>query len=249
MRRLDLEEFDLRKDHLLRFSSLTEKDIQRIWGNNQIDQIDQIDLSDLQYHLNAPLYQKMIFRYRTCSNQAACLWNAIDQINRRILLNYFELSDINARLPFSIAADVSDEEFNRLSKEYIRDDGNLVEFLAWIANMLGPIDIFQLEGLSNNLMLGERYSISKYYPLWMKNSIEFFFSLPIKKQQILIDRYNHREVDEYNKLVLDDYRKYHNFRDNHNDVEDDDDDVEDDDDDNKDNIDNDDDIDDEDDNI
>lgn len=206
MRRLNLEEFEFQKDKLLTFSHLGEKDIWKIWSEPGDDQIS--DFSSLEYRFDAPLYQKMIFRYRDSSSQAAPFWYGCDRDNKRKMLERFGLYTMDTRLPISMVISLSDQEFDILSKEYIRDDGHLIEFLAWIVNMLGPCDIFHLEGLPDNLLFPQCIEQSKYYPLWRQNGIEFFFSLLIDKRQALIDQYNQKEVDEYNKMINKDYLNF-----------------------------------------
>jgi hypothetical protein len=128
---------------LIRFSNITEQQIQDIWIKRGEEYIT--DFSSLEYNCSAPLYQKMIFRYRNGNKLAVRLWNGCDPFNRRHLLNYFSLLEDT--------------------------DQDLIEFFSWIANSLGEHQIKDLDGA--DVTLWKKNNIEFYFllPLHIQNKL------------------------------------------------------------------------------
>lgn len=79
-----------------RLLKVDEEDLQKIWRRPEEPELKSpLDFKQLQYHWQAPLYQKMIFRLRNCPPQGKgfYFWNQIDPINRSRLLNYFQMEN------------------------------------------------------------------------------------------------------------------------------------------------------------
>lgn len=165
LHQITIESLNKHKDDLINLSNIDEFKIRDIWYHSGDIYLD--NFVKIEYDFDIPLYQKMIFRYRNGGNLATRLYQGLDPGNRnRLLLNY---------------------------NLYYSDNNELMEFLAWIANGLGIIDIINLEGISYNDKLN-----SQYIPKWRQNEIKFFFDLDVIKQQLLIDRYNKDCVDQFN---------------------------------------------------
>jgi len=84
------------KDKIYKLLDLSEQDIQKIWReDNEPELITKENFNEIEYHWNAPLYQKMIWRLRETFKvgRGFYFWNQIDLGNRQLLCNYFELYD------------------------------------------------------------------------------------------------------------------------------------------------------------
>lgn len=142
------------RSNLIEFSNITESQIRDIWFRKGETHLE--DFSALEYDSDAPLYQKMIFRFRNGGNLASRLCNQIDPSNQSLILCYFGMT--------------------------WNDGRELIDFFAWISNSLGIYHILELEGcIKEN---------STYIKIWKENDINFFFSLPLEKQIILINKCN-----------------------------------------------------------
>lgn len=147
------------KPQLMKMSTTNEFDIQKIFIRPNEEQF--FDFSNLIYRYDAPLYQKMIFRFRQCDKSPFRFWNQLDPSNRNAFLRYFNF--------------------------YSENKIEITEFFAWLKNGLGIGDFHELYGTQNNEYTpGELPG----YKLWLENEIVFFFGIDEEKQQQLINKYN-----------------------------------------------------------
>ena len=108
------------KVNLLKFSDLSEQDIKHFWmGDNDKD---IIDLKKLIYRYDAPIYQKMIWRFRNCNKSPSSFWNQIDPVQQNNLAFRYDI--------------------------YF-DNKELLYFLSWIKNGLCYTDIHNLDMTDN----------------------------------------------------------------------------------------------------
>jgi hypothetical protein len=170
MKRITIDWLNQFKPQLVKLSNMTECDIRNIWilPNESRD----VDLTTIEYSYNAPLYQKMIFRYRQCEYSAPGFFRQIDVFNQQRMLDYFSLIEIDAC--------------------------ELVEFFAWIKNGLGSYDLTVLEF---NEFTNELCQRSNYVQKWKANQVTFFFDLSDQLKLSLIYRYNKECVDAYNEMI------------------------------------------------
>jgi hypothetical protein len=172
MKHLTLEQLSSKRDNLMKFSTINEQDIQKVWRQNSEKEYDNEELKELKYSWDLPLFCKIIFRLR---QEGCCtgLFRGLDPGNQSILLRYFGLS---------------------------WEEGHpLVEFLHWTRYSLGPYDICILEFGEYNEQLIKKCS---YVEKWRTNEITFFFFVLNEQQrEKLIKRYNKDSVDRYNDLV------------------------------------------------
>lgn len=168
------------REKLLEFSGLTEETIRDIWGGSE--SIKDEDLTKIKYRDDCPLYHKMIFRFRQYDRSASRLANTIDLNNKTRLLFRYRLEG----------------------------QAEIIEFLAWIKNGLGIYDLYTLAqpDLEEPESSGEEYDLdhfrdSPFHQIWKINEIRWFFDLPIKAQNQLIERYNTECVDAYNRRIRD----------------------------------------------
>jgi len=101
-------EFVEHKHNIAKMSKLTEHDIMDVWIESDEDPVK--DLSKIVYSYDAPLYQKMIWRFRQ-TKSPTLLHNEIDPCNRKILLRYFDLDHWNL---------------------YNKFNNRLLEFFVWL---------------------------------------------------------------------------------------------------------------------
>lgn len=150
---------------LLHLALLCENDIKNLWIQN-IDE-DVENLQTLVYRYDAPLYQKMIWRFRNCKNNPCVFFIQIDPSNQNYLIQKY---------------------FGYSSRYY--NNKQLLEFFAWIKNMLGEYDLRDLD------------KSGQLINLWKNNNeIDFFFMANILVQNNLISRYNRECVDRYNEII------------------------------------------------
>ena len=102
---------------LKQFSDMDEFTIRDIWKLSDDPTVD--DLSNLKYHWNLPLYQKMILSYWQCDRIASKFYRVSDDSNQQRLLRHFNMD----------------------WKEF--DD--YIEFFAWISNGLAIYEINQMD--------------------------------------------------------------------------------------------------------
>jgi len=169
IKQITLEWLNRFKPQIVKLGAMTKSDIRNIWilPSERRD----IDLSTIEYHYNAPLYQKMIFRYSNCKFSAPSFFRQIDPFNQQRMLDYFSFVEIDA--------------------------SELIEFFAWIANGLGSYDITVLEFNDFNDELCQK---STYVQKWQDNQVTFFCDLPEQVKLDLINRYNKECVDAYNDM-------------------------------------------------
>jgi hypothetical protein len=87
------DELQAFRDKLSDLSRLDEDQIQRLWstGDGKLP-----SPKDLEYSYDAPLYVKMIFRFRQNSSQPACFWNSVDPANQRYLQRIYSVECTNS---------------------------------------------------------------------------------------------------------------------------------------------------------
>jgi hypothetical protein len=172
MKHLTLEQLNGKRDKLMKFSTITEQDIQKTWRQNSEKEYNNEELKELKYSWDLPLFCKIIFRLR---QEGCCtgMFRGLDLNNQSILLRYFGLS--------------------------FEDGHPLVEFLHWTRYSLGPYDICILEFGSYSEELMKKCS---YVEKWKNNEVLFFFFVLNDQQRAkLIENYNRDSVDKYNELV------------------------------------------------
>jgi hypothetical protein len=172
MTNITIEWLNSQQTKLIKFSTINEQDIQKIWRSPNEKEYNNKELETLEYHYSLPLFCKMIFRFR---QEACCtgLFRGCDPNNQTRLMNYFKLS---------------------WEQGYA-----LLEFLHWTRYSLGPVDICALEfGKYDE----ESMTKSSYLEKWKTNEILFFFYiLSGKQKEKLITRYNTECVDRYNEMI------------------------------------------------
>ena len=155
------DEINTYKDKLIRLSNITEVNIMNIWFTRN-DLRDE-DLGKLVYYYDAPVYQKMIWRFRNSEKSPAFLYNGCDPCNKEKLLKWFGLSNF---------------ELNN------RFGNRLMEFFVWLKSSYSEYQCKNL--LQSNDTLYVHTCINN----WNINEITFFFGLLSSDQQKLIDEYN-----------------------------------------------------------
>jgi hypothetical protein len=139
---------------LYKFANITEDDVANIWINGEIKNLDSA------YAFDAPLYVKMLFRFRGTKisphldYSPAFLFNGVDPGNRNRLLVYFDLYDCH----------------------------DVIHFFVWISSSFGKYEINQIAEKTNSNVL--------YDDFLKNNEIKFFLSLSLLVQQHIIDKYN-----------------------------------------------------------
>lgn len=156
---------------LMDFAKIDEKHIQDLWIDKAAREPHLNSFKDLKYSCQAPLYQKMIFRFWNEKKAATGLYQGCDPCNQKKLLASFDL-------PWE-------------------DTHELIEFLGSISTGLGTYDIVELDGIEfsqkeNSKLLSTWQSKT--------SDVAFFFSLTKELQEKLIDKYN-KGVDAYNKQM------------------------------------------------
>lgn len=177
---ITLEWLELHKESLLNLSNLCEAQIREIWINKGDEYIETNKLAELTYRYDAPLYQKMIFRFRHTEYEPSRLVKQVDYSNRRRIAHYFRIME---------------------HEEYKIDE--LFEFFAWIKNQFGVIDIYLLN-FADNYKIKGRNDISND-PLvvrWKETrAIKFYFESSREVQNRLTTKYNKECVDKYNESI------------------------------------------------
>lgn len=123
---------------------------------------------DDDYDNKYPLWKHMALKFKPDENDekvlATTFYKKCDIDNKNILLKYFKM--------------------------YKQEANELVEFMAWISNLLKPIDILKLNDIDydndNDVDINNIDCIKQ----WKENNIVYFFSLSIDKQNIIINLYN-----------------------------------------------------------
>lgn len=156
------------RKQLDQLSEMKEEDVRVIW----IQPGEDSDITNLQYNWNIPLYQKMIFRFRQCVQSPFRFCNQIDPNNQYRMMFYYQIYD----------------DFKN----------QLINFFAWLKNMLGVYDLFELDGTLDQI---DEIDKSPIYQLWKVNEIKFFFGIDEQKQLVLINRYNVDCIDKYNQYI------------------------------------------------
>lgn len=156
------------KLELLAFEKISLADIKSLWIKNGEHDYDNayLEQEKLPYNWDDPLYMKMVHRFRNCRRHIAQFFHQIDPNNQSRLLQ--------RHLPECYRRDI------QMAIE-------VVTFMAWLSNMLGRIDVTNLN-----------------VELWEATPIAWFFHLPTEEQQTFIDRYNKDEIRAYNEIVMDD---------------------------------------------
>ena len=129
LRRVSLEEVIMFRDRLTNLSYITEQDIKDIWIKQGDENLD--DFSTMEYRHNAPLYQKMIWSYRSKRCGATTLYQGCDICNQQRLL----------------------AKYNILLNE---TSYNIMEFIRWIRNSITAYDIDEIESDLNGEDLRKR---------------------------------------------------------------------------------------------
>jgi len=99
---------------------MKEEDVRALW----ILPGEDPDISDLKYHWNIPLYQKMIFRFRQCEQSPFRFCNQIDPVNQDRMMSYYQIYDLFEK--------------------------QLINFFSWLKNGLGVYDLYELDGMKYN---------------------------------------------------------------------------------------------------
>lgn len=163
MRKMSQKRVESYKDQFLDLARLDESVIQRIWIERGEEELESFD--DLVYRFDAPLYQKMIFRYWNCKKRPETLVKQIDPVNRNLVFMRYNIPN--------------------------EEGGDLVEFFSWITNMLSIIDIYQLEKHPEEVKDLENIDRSDLVKRWdNSNGIDFYFGLSSEKQNWIVDKYN-----------------------------------------------------------
>lgn len=84
-------------DQFIDLNRATEMDIQHIYRKPGEAVIGHEELAQLQYDYSAPLYQKMIFRYRNAGGNIVIFWNGCDPVNQHKLLCHFSIYQLSIR--------------------------------------------------------------------------------------------------------------------------------------------------------
>ena len=67
MKHLTLEQLNGKRDKLMKFSTITEQDIQKTWRQNSEKEYNNEELKELKYSWDLPLFCKIIFRIVCCN--------------------------------------------------------------------------------------------------------------------------------------------------------------------------------------
>lgn len=167
--------WDLVKQHqfgLVRFSEMTEADLQNIWRREHEPQLDNFD--KLVHRYDMPLYQKMIIRFRNENRIATNLFKGCDPGNQQMVLRFY---------------------FGPLC----HDLGNLIEFFAWISNSLGAYGIHEMDPEKQQTNIDDSRLVNLWRK---NSNIKFYFLLSLDLQIAFINKYNHECVDRYNSMRI-----------------------------------------------
>jgi hypothetical protein len=149
-------------------SKMSEQDVIKMWGGP-----DDFDLEKIQYRWDAPLYEKMLWRFRQNNGSPFAFCHSCDPSNMLRPLDYYNI-------------------YNNRNKD-------LIEFFAWIKNGMGIIDFYDLFD-ANMTMKHDQITEIFPYKNWKVNEIVFFLNLTVPIQEKIIDKYNINCVDSYNRL-------------------------------------------------
>lgn len=117
------------ESELLKLSKLTEYHIQDIWISSNETKLD--NFNDLIYSWDAPLYQKMIFRFRNCEKNPSMFYNQLDPVNKNHLINFICASSVEQVIDFFIWLR---SNYNEYILEMMKMDEYLINF--WKDNEL-----------------------------------------------------------------------------------------------------------------
>jgi len=167
--KLDLVTLEKNKPKFLAMSSMGEKEICELWlvqGGGEEAAYRNIDLKTIvKYNPLAPLWEKMLWRFRNCSGCTSVMWNQIDPGNQMRLLREHGLGNYN------------------YSNQKIP---NCMHFFAWLKNGLGLADLSMLLGSSDKTLV-----MTKETKRWAQsNAIQYYYNSPEKLQNLLRDAYN-----------------------------------------------------------
>ena len=196
-------------EQLQQLCKIDEATIKTIYGQGEPD----IDLSKIEYSYSIPLYQKIIFRFRSESRLVGRFFRGLDPGNQHMLLSHYKLAS---------------------------DGHELVEFLAFLTTSLGLYDLEQLSLASaiydydhfishitndaelntqiitrihrshgdditkvastvnkvvklvedNHTIKRQKYLMKRKLKLWQTNEIEFFLALSLPSQVSVLAKYN-----------------------------------------------------------
>ena len=116
--KVTLKQILSQSEKLHKLAKLDEEQIQEIFRNDSEEKVT--NFTELEYRYDAPLYQKMIFRFRNCQNSPCGMIYQCDPVNQGYITRHFG--------------------FYQGSKD-------LISFFAWIKNSLGLYDIKNMESL------------------------------------------------------------------------------------------------------
>lgn len=139
------------------------------------------------YDFNEPLYVKMTRRFlNESSSRPAVFYRQVDPDNQAKIFRRFEFRDTSKEYQSGTASNVCHE---------------IIEFLAWISNMLGKHDILQIaESLYGS---ATKEHNERFFEYWQKKPIKWFLNLLTDvEQQSLFDKYNKTCLDAWNNYVL-----------------------------------------------
>lgn len=160
------------KENLLKFSNITEQDVQKIFICNK-DEKPIEDFQKLEYHYCAPLFVKMIFRLRQGKGCPSQLYSGCTPGYQKQLLSYYDL--------------------------WHYETGELIPFFAWIKNSLSCNDILLIEDSNNKnlddsemLKLWENNNSIKFYFLLSCEDQEKFVA---KYNKDVVDEWNKMQLE------------------------------------------------------
>ena len=116
---------------LVKFSHINEHDIRDLWYLHKDEYLD--DFSQLVYKWDAPLYQKMIFRFRNGNNKATTLYMGCDPCNKQKLMFNYEL--------------------------YESDINEIIYFFGWLTNSLNKYEINEILSLNDKDSLSKNEAL------------------------------------------------------------------------------------------
>lgn len=164
---------------LLKFEATSTLDIQEIWIDDGVDpRRTQTELDDpkLPYDWRDPLYMKMVHRYRNCGKKAAVFCHQLDPHNQAVFRD--------ARCWFP------GPEFPRIC---------LVEFLAWVSNMLSYPEILRVIHMEPREQKDD-FSDDAAIELWKTRPIAFILELTARQQLVFLEIFNAAELPHLRKI-------------------------------------------------
>lgn len=167
--KLSIDNLELSRKEFLNLEEISVSDLKKIWfSQKDVDySIEYLTQKDLPYQWEDPLYMKMVHRFRNCNDRIAVFYHQIDPSNQMLLRN-----------------------------RYCKSDGKsfheMLEFFAWISNMIGEYEIKDMIEGNPDVSVN----------LWKLQPIKFFYKLDESQKNDLIERYNNEEIVAYNDLYL-----------------------------------------------